>query len=185
MPKRYAIFLRGVNVGKGNTLPMARLRSMLTDAGAAKVATYLQSGNAVFETQAPLTQLVRDLGVALKNEMGRPIDTAVRSEAEMGEILAVNPFPPFAAFPKNLCVTFLSAEPSSTVLAPLVAVDFAPEAYACRGRHLYTWHPQGQGVSALAKAMWKLKFHGTVTTRNWSTVANVRAMLQNFSPHSS
>lgn len=40
--------LRGVNVGGHRRVPMANLRTGLTDAGLTDVATYLQSGNAVF-----------------------------------------------------------------------------------------------------------------------------------------
>ncbi|MGD9755355.1 MAG: DUF1697 domain-containing protein, partial [Acidimicrobiia bacterium] len=44
--ERYALLLRGVNVG-GVKLPMAPLRTALADAGYANVATYIQSGNIV------------------------------------------------------------------------------------------------------------------------------------------
>ncbi len=43
---RYAILLRGVNVG-GTTMRMAELRDVLTTAGFADVATVLASGNAL------------------------------------------------------------------------------------------------------------------------------------------
>ena len=48
---RYALLLRGVNVGTKNSLPMAELRAMLTKLGCTGVQTYVQSGNAVFATK--------------------------------------------------------------------------------------------------------------------------------------
>ena len=63
-------------------------------------------------------------------------------------------------------------------LAPLHARDFAPEAFAVRGREIYTWHPNGQGKSPLAVALAKLRVRGTATTRSWSTVEKLLALLQ-------
>ena len=48
---RYALLLRGVNVGTKNSLPMAELRGMLEEIGCTGVRTYVQSGNAVFATR--------------------------------------------------------------------------------------------------------------------------------------
>ena len=42
---RYAVFLRAVNVGGHNKVPMPKLRDIATDLGYADVATYVQSGN--------------------------------------------------------------------------------------------------------------------------------------------
>jgi uncharacterized protein (DUF1697 family) len=42
---RYALLLRGVNVGTKNSLPMAELRKMLTKLGCTYVQTYLQTAS--------------------------------------------------------------------------------------------------------------------------------------------
>lgn len=51
MMTRYALFLRGVNVGKKNSLPMAELRAILAKLGCTDVQTFVKSGNAVFGTK--------------------------------------------------------------------------------------------------------------------------------------
>jgi len=43
--------LRGINVGGKNSLPMKELVAMLEDIGACKIKTYLQSGNAIFQSK--------------------------------------------------------------------------------------------------------------------------------------
>lgn len=48
--KPYVVLLRGVNVGGKNKLPMADVRAALLDAGFADVATYIQSGNVVLQS---------------------------------------------------------------------------------------------------------------------------------------
>jgi uncharacterized protein (DUF1697 family) len=49
MPVRVAL-LRGVNVGGANKLPMAGFRALLAGLGLGRVETYIQSGNAVFDS---------------------------------------------------------------------------------------------------------------------------------------
>ena len=48
--KRWIAFLRGVNVGGHNKLPMKELRGILEESGYEDVETYIQSGNVVFES---------------------------------------------------------------------------------------------------------------------------------------
>lgn len=50
---RYLGLLRGVNVGGKGTVPMAELRSLMLEAGLREVKTYINSGNVIFESDAP------------------------------------------------------------------------------------------------------------------------------------
>lgn len=49
MSTRWAVLLRGINVGGHGKLPMADLRATMPRIGARNVATYIQSGNIVFD----------------------------------------------------------------------------------------------------------------------------------------
>ena len=80
---RYVLLLRGVNVGTKNSLPMAKLRAMLQKVGASNVQTYIQSGNAVFDTRLDAEPLKRGIERSLERAMGRPIDTTLRDESQM------------------------------------------------------------------------------------------------------
>ncbi len=174
---RYALLLRGVNVGTKNSLPMAELRAMLTKVGGTKVQTYLQSGNAVFDTRLRAAELTKAIEGALERKMGRPIATTLRTRAQMTAIVEANPFADVATNPAYLCVTFLSNTPTKSEVAPLHASDFEPELFQVLGSEIYTWHPNGQGRSALAAVLGKLRLRGAVTTRNWNTVMKLRDML--------
>jgi uncharacterized protein (DUF1697 family) len=44
----FVALLRGINVGGNNKLPMGELRELLRALGCEDLATYIQSGNAVF-----------------------------------------------------------------------------------------------------------------------------------------
>ena len=174
---RYALLLRGVNVGTKNSLPMAELRAMLVKIGCSGVQTYIQSGNAVFGTKLRPTEATKAIERALEHFMGRPIATALRTHRQMKAIAGANPFAKVATNPAYLCVTFLSHVPTESDMAPLYEEDFDSELFHVAGREIYTWHPNGQGRSPLAAAVGKLSLRGAVTTRNWNTVLKLLDML--------
>ncbi len=174
---RYALLLRGVNVGTKNSLPMAELRRMLEKLGCSEVKTYVQSGNAVFATESSAVALARGIEAALERFMGRPIATTVRTEKQLQAIVDGNPFAKVAKKPAYLCVTFLSHMPAKEEMEPLMATDWSPDLIELRGTEIYTWYPAGQGKSPLAAALSKLKVRGTLTTRNWNTVTKLLQML--------
>ena len=58
---RYALLVRGINVGGKNKVVMAQLRQKLTELGLENVETYINSGNIFFDTNIARIQLVEDL----------------------------------------------------------------------------------------------------------------------------
>ena len=65
----YVAFLRAVNVGGKNTVPMAKLRDALTEAGLEDVATVLQSGNVVFRSRASASAAAKLVVGAIEDEL--------------------------------------------------------------------------------------------------------------------
>ena len=59
--KRYALLVRGINVGGKNKVVMAQLRQELTELGLEKVETYINSGNIFFTSTDPKARLVEKL----------------------------------------------------------------------------------------------------------------------------
>lgn len=58
---RYALLVRGINVGGKNKVIMAELCQELTNLGLEKVESYINSGNIFFTSTAPKAQLVEKL----------------------------------------------------------------------------------------------------------------------------
>ena len=58
---RYALLVRGINVGGKNKVVMAQLRQELTELGLGKVETYINSGNIFFTSTDPKARLVEEL----------------------------------------------------------------------------------------------------------------------------
>jgi uncharacterized protein (DUF1697 family) len=91
MPK-YIALLRAVNVGGTGKLSMAKLKDICIAAGFGKVQTYIASGNVVFESKASPAKVKSDLEARLLAVAGRPLGVAIRTAAEMAEVLRANPF---------------------------------------------------------------------------------------------
>lgn len=58
---RYALLVRGINVGGKNKVVMAELRHELTELGIEKVKTYINSGNIFFTSTGSKSQLIEKL----------------------------------------------------------------------------------------------------------------------------
>ena len=87
-------FLRGVNVGGRNRLPMADLRAELATAGLERVQTYIQSGNVVFapggvaDDESSLAATVSD---AVERAAGIVVPTVVRPLSAVAEAVDGHP----------------------------------------------------------------------------------------------
>ena len=58
---RYALLVRGINVGGKNKVVMAQLCQELTELRLENVETYINSGNIFFDTNVPRTKLIENL----------------------------------------------------------------------------------------------------------------------------
>lgn len=58
---RFALLVRGINVGGKHKVVMVQIRQELTELGLKTVETYINSGNIFFDTSMPRTQLVERL----------------------------------------------------------------------------------------------------------------------------
>jgi uncharacterized protein (DUF1697 family) len=91
---RFVAFLRAINVGGGRTVKMQSLRQVFESLGFSKVATFIASGNVVFETTTKKTKtLERKIEKALKKALGYEVRTFVRGEDELAKIANYRPFP--------------------------------------------------------------------------------------------
>ncbi|MFD0745313.1 DUF1697 domain-containing protein [Phytohabitans flavus] len=90
---RYAVFLRGINLGKARRVAMADLRTVLTQSGYENVATLLQSGNVVLDADQPADELGRTIEQLIEKRFGLAVDTILRSHDQMTRIVAKNPSP--------------------------------------------------------------------------------------------
>ena len=163
----FIALLRAVNVGGTGKLAMQDLTAMCEAAGFHSVRTYIASGNVVFESELDETTIRKELERRLLAYAGKPVHVAVRTAAEMAEVLACNPFP---HAPASRTVTiFLDAAPPDTVLESVSGrVD---EEVGVGRREIYVHYGANMGRSKL-----KIPAAKNGTARNMNTVAKLVAM---------
>jgi uncharacterized protein (DUF1697 family) len=88
---RYVALLRGINVGQGARVPMADLKSLIEGLGLRDVATYLNSGNALFSSELGVAELTRLLEGEFESTFGAPIPTLVKTSEEVISIAQAIP----------------------------------------------------------------------------------------------
>lgn len=89
MPNKYVVLLRSVNVGGRNPVPKKAFKTVLEDLGFKNVIVYLNSGNAVFESDSsPSVQRIQS---ALEATFGFSIPTLLLSAKQIQNIAAKIP----------------------------------------------------------------------------------------------
>lgn len=130
---RWTLLLRAVNLGPNNKLPMKELSAVLTDLGHAEVTTYLNSGNATFESpKRSAKAIATEIEDALNRRLGLHVRCCVRTEAELRKGLDELP-----DLPGYVVVNVLFDKPSAASLRDFLATDWSPEVVAGNGQVLY------------------------------------------------
>jgi uncharacterized protein (DUF1697 family) len=175
---RYALLLRGINVGRAHRVAMADLRELLAAERHTEVATLLQSGNVVLESGLPADELAGSVERALEKRFGFAIGTVVRTREELLGVVAKDPLGCVADDPSRYLVSFFAGDVPAGLDERLRAVDRGDDQFAIAGRELYLWCPEGQLQSPLAAALAKHRGGPVGTSRNWTTVLKLADLLQ-------
>lgn len=174
MPTIIAL-LRGINVGGNNKLPMADLRTLLTELGCQNVKTYIQSGNAAFD--APdATDMADRLTSAIAERFGLKVPVILRTRDELAQVPAQNPFPTEGeSDPAKLLITFLAQAPDPALAEALHGHRSPHESIDVIGREVYIWCPNGINEIKLKSPEFKQVF-AAGTGRNLRTVQKLLEM---------
>ena len=150
---------------------MRDLESLFTAAGCRSVATYIQSGNVVFEASPALVKRVPALiESAIADRYGFQVPVVTRTGRELRAIVRGNPFLKRGAHIETLHVAFLEERPAAADVKALDPDRSPPDAFVVRGREIYLHCPNGYGRSKLTNAYFDSKLGTTSTVRNWKTL---------------
>jgi uncharacterized protein (DUF1697 family) len=175
---RYALLLRGINVGRAHRVAMADLRELLAAEGHTEVVTLLQSGNVVLDAESAADELAASVERALEKRFGFAIGTVVRTRDELLGVVAKDPLGTVATDPSRYVVSFFAGEVPAGLDERLRAVEPGDDEYVIDGRELYLWCPDGQLQSPLAAALGTYRGSPVGTARNWRTVRKLADLLQ-------
>ena len=169
----YIALLRGI--GGKNTLPVKGLVGLLEGMALSKVRTYIQSGNAIFQSgRMGASELSVRITAAIDNLYGFALHVIVLTPDELGKAVMSNSYPKAESEPKTLHLTFLASVPKNPDFITLNNIKRDSERFILKGKIFYLHAPEGVGRSKLFTRIEKsLGVSGTA--RNW------RSVLQNQS----
>jgi uncharacterized protein (DUF1697 family) len=172
----WVALLRGINVGGHRKLPMADLRGLLEGLGYRDVATYIQSGNAVFTADADEPAIAEAISSAILDRFDFEVPVVARSADEIAAIAASHPLGEGEPDEAKLHVMFLDEPPTTDRIADLDAASFAPDEATLDGRELYIHYAEGAGRSKLTTDAVERALGVAATARNWRTVRKLAEM---------
>jgi uncharacterized protein (DUF1697 family) len=166
---RYVAFIRGINVG-GVVLKMADLRRILEYIGFSGVRTYIQSGNAVFESdEENKRKMEAEIGQEIKNELRREVAVIVKTVDELRRIVQSHPLED-SGDEGNLYVTVLSHEPAAGDVEILMETMNDVDRHVVENKVVYSYYGQGYGNSKRSNNFIEKILKVSATTRNWSSM---------------
>jgi uncharacterized protein (DUF1697 family) len=170
----YIALLRGL--GGKNTLPMKGLVELMEGMGLRNVRTYIQSGNAIFQSEGMgPSELSEGIRTAIENRYGFAPHVIILTPDELRGAVASNPYREAESEPKTLHLTFLASTPEDPDLISLERIRKDSEQFTLKGRVFYFHAPEGVGRSRLFARIEKSL--GVVgTARNWRTVCKIKEM---------
>jgi len=169
----FIALFRGINVGGNNILPMKELVKILESLGCEKTRTYIQSGNAVFQSAGDRPLVGRRMSEEIGERYGFTPKVLLLTLADLKAAVAANPFP--TNLGKELHFFFLESQPSAPNLARLNELKVGREAFLLHDRVFYLYAPDGVGRSKLAARVEQC-LGVLVTARNWNTVQKLLAL---------
>ena len=179
--KRYALLVRGINVGGKNKIVMAELRQELTDLGLEKVESYINSGNIFFTSIAPKAQLVEKLEVFFEVHYSFIQSFSLLSQEDYEEELEKLP----AWWNKDLArkdvLFYTEGLDVEQVIEKVKSLELKDEVlhFGKLGIFWGKYSEESYYETAYHKYLLKMPFYRNITIRNAKTFDKIGQMLKN------
>jgi uncharacterized protein (DUF1697 family) len=174
---RMVALLRAVNVG-GRKLPMAELRALCGALGWTNVATYIQSGNVVFDADCTPAEAEAALEARIAAAYGYDAPTVVRTAAHWAGYAPACPFPEAARATPNFLLLLVSKQPPAAgAVDAIQSRAQAGEVVRQAGDGIWIHFPNGSGTSKITPTIIDKAIGSPATSRNCRTVVTLQEML--------
>jgi uncharacterized protein (DUF1697 family) len=170
--------LRGINVGGRNRVAMADLRAAVETGGYAAVRTHIQSGNVLFDTDAPRSGLENEIEALLERRLGLPIAVVVRSHRQLRNVVERAP-DGFGATPDlhHSDVIFLKQPLTPERALRVVELRDGVDAVWPGPGALYFGRLSERRTQSRMSAIVGTPEYRRMTIRNWSTTTKLLTLL--------
>ena len=175
----YVALLRGINVGGKNKVVMSELREQVADAGYGNVRTYINSGNLLFEADAPRDEVAQSVEALLESHYPFPIRVALLSGQEyLAELLGL-PEWWHGEVARRDALFYTRGLDRARVRERIASMPLGDEAVHF-GENAVFWGKFNETEflkTAYHKYLLREDFHRQVTIRSGATVERIASML--------
>ena len=178
--RRVVAFLRGINLGN-RRLTMAELKARFDGLGYADVATYLASGNVVFDGGgADPGALETEIEAHLAAELGYAVDTFVRRLRELEPLPALDGLDAARSEGFKPHVIFLKEPAGDAAASALAALATPDDRFRPMGREILWLRRGGLSDSPISPSDLEKALAGR--THTMRTLNTVRRLVAKFGP---
>ena len=171
--QRYIAFLRAINVG-GHLVKMDRLRAIFEEMGFENVATFIASGNVIFDAKGKADALEKKIEVHLKEALGYEVATFLRTPKELAALATLRPYDDEEEA-HGLYVGFLKDAPSAEAKEKLLSLRSDTTDFDVRGREVWWLSRISMADSRISNGTLEKALRMSATFRNVTTVRKVAA----------
>lgn len=144
--------------------------------GFAGVATFLGSGNVVFETKAKdIGRLKQKIERRLQRTLGYSVPVFIRTHAELKEIAALEPFEDSGIPGTDLNIILLAGNLDERSKAKLAALATENDGFRVRGREIYWWRRKKPATSLFSTVPLAKALRAPFTIRSTNTIRRIVA----------
>lgn len=183
MPK-YLALLRGINVGGKNLIRMTDLKTCFEELGCFYVATYIQSGNVIFETKKERADvLVKKIETALTKRFNASIPVVIITHAELRDTVEHAP-KGFGTDPATFRYDVIFVKKPLTTSRAMQRVSTKPDVdTAYVGKHaLYFSRLTARATQSRLSKIVQTPIYPNITIRNWNTTTKILALMDAEKP---
>lgn len=176
---QYVALLRGINVGGNNIIKMADLKTCLTEAGFEDVATYIQSGNVLFNSpETDIKKIDAKFMAAMGKAFGYKAPIMFRSHAQMKKIVHDAPRG-FGTRPDEYRYDVLFVREPLTAAEALNSITLREgvDAAAKGDDVLYFWRTMVNITRSHINKIVGTPMYKNITIRNWNTTSKLLALM--------
>jgi len=171
---RYIALLRGINVGGNNKIAMPELKKAFEDQGFTNVATYINSGNVIFDSGLDESAAQSACEILVESGFGLKIAVGIISATELRDALAHAP-DWWNSDPKSKHNAIFAIQPmtAETVCAQIGGIKPEYEKIAYYGKVIFWSAP----IATFSRTRLTKIVHSK-TINNWVTVRNSNTALK-------
>ena len=178
---RFALLVRGINVGGKNKVVMAQLRQELTELGFEQVGTYINSGNIFFTTDLSQSQLVECLSTFFEHHYPFIQRFSLLSQEDYEAECASLPDWWTEEMARKDVLFYTEGLDRESVEEKLLALKLGDEVFHF-GKTAIFWgkfSEESYAKTAYHKQLMKMPFYRQITIRNANTFDKIGTLLKN------